>query len=82
MSQVTSMKGLFNVSDFPAPASTLNSKQKELAKLFNGDISGWTVSSVKNMSGMFKGATTFNQDISGWDVSKVTNMEAMFYFCL
>jgi surface protein len=47
------------------------------ATAFNGDISGWDVSSVTNMNSMFDGATAFNGDISGWDVSAVT---LMIYF--
>ena len=35
-------------------------------------------SSVRNVSSMFKDATTFNQNISGWNVSLVTNMGGMF----
>jgi surface protein len=46
---------------------------------FNEDISGWDVSSVKDMTGMFFGASAFNQVISAWDVSSVTGMGAMFY---
>ncbi len=46
---------------------------------FNGNISGWDVSSVTFMNGMFASATAFNGDISGWDVSKVGNMNSMFY---
>ncbi len=45
---------------------------------FNGDISGWDVSSVTNMLSMFQLAGAFNRDISGWDVSSVTNMSSMF----
>ena len=48
---------------------------------FNGDISKWDVSNVKDMSYMFWGCKLFNQDISNWDVSKVTNMLYMFGFC-
>jgi surface protein len=44
---------------------------------FNGDISGWDVSNVKNMSGMFDGSQ-FNGDISNWDVSSVEDMSGMF----
>ena len=48
---------------------------------FNGNISGWDVSNVTNMKGMFFGNENFNQDISRWDVSKVINMGYMFYRC-
>ncbi|MGI9255574.1 MAG: BspA family leucine-rich repeat surface protein [Salinispira sp.] len=41
---------------------------------FNGNISGWDVSSVTAIESMFISASTFNGDISGWDVSSVTNM--------
>ena len=43
-------------------------------------LSGWDVSKVTNMEGMFEGCTSLN-DIDGlkdWDVSKVTNMKSMF----
>jgi surface protein len=46
---------------------------------FNGDISLWNVSKVKDMSYMFKGSKVFNSDISKWNVSSVTNMSHMFY---
>ena len=49
--------------------------------VFNGDISAWDVSNVKDMSCMFYWCTSFNQDISNWDVSNVTNMRYMFYKC-
>ncbi len=45
---------------------------------FNGDVSGWDVSSVKNMPRMFHTASSFNGDVSGWDVSNVENMSQMF----
>ena len=48
---------------------------------FNGDISEWDVSNVKNMETMF-GCSKFtgeNGDISSWDVSNVKNMVCMFY---
>lgn len=46
---------------------------------FNGDISKWDVSNVKNMRAMFNGCITFKGDISKWDVSNVEDMEKMFY---
>ena len=44
---------------------------------FNGDISKWNVSNVKNMSYMFVNSK-FNGDISKWNVSKVERMDSMF----
>ena len=48
---------------------------------FNGDISDWDVSNVKDMCSMFWGCESFNQDISNWDVSNVKNMRNMFWDC-
>ena len=45
---------------------------------FNGDISGWDVSRVTDMSGMFQDATLFNGDLSSWEVSSVRDMSGMF----
>ena len=47
---------------------------------FNGNISGWNVSQVTDMSGMFYGAASFDQSLNGWNVSQVTDMSNMFYF--
>ena len=48
---------------------------------FNGDISKWDVSHVKNMRCMFFNNKIFNQDISKWDVHNVKNMSRMFVGC-
>lgn len=48
---------------------------------FCGDVSGWDVSNVKNMEGMFYECEDFNCDISGWDVSNVKYMSRMFCGC-
>ena len=48
------------------------------AAAFNGDLGGWDVRNVTNMSGMFFDAAAFNGDLSGWDVRNVTNMGSMF----
>ena len=45
---------------------------------FDSDLSGWDVSSVRNMAGMFNHTTSFDSDLSGWDVSSVTDMDDMF----
>ena len=47
--------------------------------LFNGDISEWDVSNVKDMNHMFYNSN-FNGDISKWDVSNVRNMSEMFKY--
>jgi surface protein len=48
---------------------------------FNGDISMWNVSNVKNTSYMFDGCKKFNCDLSTWNVSNVKYMTGMFYAC-
>ena len=49
---------------------------------FNGDISNWDVSNVKNMQEMFYNSkfTGENGDISKWDVSNVKDMDYMFCY--
>jgi surface protein len=44
---------------------------------FNGDISKWDVSKVKNMAGMFENSQ-FNGDINNWNVSEKTDKTDMF----
>ena len=47
---------------------------------FNGDISKWNVSNVKNMNRVFM-KSKFNNNISNWDVSNVTNNTDIFDNC-
>ena len=47
---------------------------------FNGDISNWNVSNVKNMRSMFL-YSKFNSDISNWDVSNVEYNLYIFKSC-
>ncbi len=44
-----------------------------------GRISDWDVSSVTDMTELFRGHGDFNDDISRWDVSKVIKMRRIFY---
>ena len=44
---------------------------------FNGDVSYWNVSNVKDMRSMFND-TQFNGDLSSWDISNVENIGDMF----
>ena len=48
---------------------------------FNGNISQWDVSNVKDIEDMFFECTKFNSNISTWDVSNVKNMYRMFTNC-
>lgn len=45
---------------------------------FNGDISKWNVSRVKDMENMFS-YSMFKGDISKWNVSRVNKMNEMFF---
>lgn len=62
LSKITNMENLFRSTGVNTDYSS---------------ITGWNVSSVKNMSYLFY-ASNMNVDISGWDVSSVTNMNYMF----
>ena len=48
------------------------------AESFNGDLSKWNVSNVRDMEDMFYEARSFNGDLSKWNVSNVTNMGICF----
>ncbi|CAK9106042.1 unnamed protein product [Durusdinium trenchii] len=48
-------------------------------QLPHGAPGGWDVSSVTNMSGLFKDLEHFNENISAWDTSKVADMSSMFF---
>ena len=56
-----------------------NDNDIELMHNFNGNISEWDVSNVKNMEMMFYRTRAFNGDISKWNVSNVKNMDGMFW---
>lgn len=84
VSHVTDMSGVFDSArgcsrdeDDEADAAELDRKAKKRG-MFNGDISRWDMSNVKDMFRMFCGSK-FNGDISQWDVSNVTSMRSMFY---
>jgi len=73
-SDIKDMSSLFETNEYR------NTKFDQYCKKFNGDITGWNVSRVKNMRAMFYGAETFNQPIGNWNVSNVTNMSGMFNY--
>lgn len=67
---ITNMHRLFSTG--------LRGEGDNILRSFNGDISEWDVSNVKDMQGMFEKADDFNGDISEWDVSSVKDMRGMF----
>jgi surface protein len=48
------------------------------SEAFNQDISGWDVSNVTDMKGMFLNTTAFNQDLSGWCVLSIPSEPSNF----
>ena len=47
----------------------------------NADLNWIDVSTITDMSGLFRGLDPGNIDISKWDVSNVTDMSKLFYCC-
>jgi len=45
-----------------------------------GNIEGWNVGGVKDMSWLFYNKKTFKEDLSLWDTSAVSNMQRMFQY--
>lgn len=68
----------FNALDKPDLTNVTDMAHMFQESNFNGDISGWDVSNVTNMSLMFLGASNFDQDLGGWDIGNVENMSNMF----
>lgn len=62
LSGVTSLAGMFSYTFINSP--------------FN--INAWNVSTITNMSGMFKECYNFNQSLSLWNTANVTDMSSMF----
>ena len=75
VSKITDMSWLFDAND-----NGYNDCAK-LFKDFDGDISMWDVSNVKDMGAMFYNCKKFNGDLSKWNVSNVENMKFMFGGC-
>ncbi len=65
-SDITDMSSLFSPDVYSFTAD------------FYGNLSSWDVSSVTNMSEMFKNAKNFNGIIGSWEVMNVTDMGEMF----
>lgn len=95
VSKVTFMKGLFDAQEGniltipPHLKLTVTANSRDTSsfngyrrfEIFNGDISKWNVSKVKDMCCMFHRCKSFNCDISNWDVSNVMDLAYMFDGC-
>lgn len=79
-----------NATDAPDLSRVTDlSSMFENCSVLNADVSGWDVSNVENLNGMFYYATSFNNGDAGnngskplgWGIktSNVQNMEALFY---
>lgn len=87
---VTDMNSMFNSApDFNNGGQPLDWEEKtsnvvdmnhmfRSASSFNQDIENWDVSSVKDMSSMFR-LSPFNQSIEGWNLESIESMNHMFW---
>ena len=87
-SQVTSMYGLFEETDFQGDVSEWDvSNVTNMSYMFYGcsnfncDLSKWDVHNGFDITRMFFACKSFNQNISDWDISNVKSMESMFEGC-
>ncbi|MGX1929919.1 BspA family leucine-rich repeat surface protein [Flagellimonas sp. 2504JD4-2] len=88
LTNVTSMKSMFNSCSFVQINSSINSWDTSAvtdmsflfasATSFNANIDQWDTSNVTDMSGMFIMNDVFNQPIGVWNTSNVQNMNSMF----
>ena len=77
-SQITNMTGCQSRLHFPDMSSFRCIGQNRFGSIFNGNISGWNTSGVRDMSYMFYEAVAFNQNIQRWDTSQLLDMSYMF----
>jgi hypothetical protein len=83
-SAVTNFNGLFSRSVYDDDDDDENTEEEDpenedYENTFNEDLSRWDVSSGKNFSFMFCGASSFNSDLSSWSVGKSVDFSHMFY---
>ena len=74
---VTNAKGLLS-PDYQKGSYSYNSRSHMAS--CNPDIGSWDMSSVTDMSYMFRSASSFDQDIGAWDTGSITDMSYMFYY--
>tara|TARA_B110000971_G_scaffold37995_1_gene36673 strand:- start:6983 stop:7846 length:864 start_codon:yes stop_codon:yes gene_type:complete len=78
---VTGLKIINGQLDFDYSVSNIKMSTRDdldRALIYSNSIEHWDVSTITNMSDLFKNKTSFNEDISNWNVSSVTNMDDMF----
>ena len=63
-----------SATDIPTIESSDSLFMFRMCTSFNGDISGWDITSITSMYGMFNTATSFDQNLGVWNMSSVTNL--------
>jgi hypothetical protein len=86
VSQITTMKFMFEHSDFNNPLNdwdvsnvTDMERMFYFAESFDQPLNSWDLTSCTTTRMMFE-ETPFNQPLNNWDVSNVTRMQRMFRF--
>ena len=72
------MNMVYKATDTPDLSGVTSMDDMFRDTFFTGNLSGWDVSNVETMRGMFYDANHFDGDLSGWNVSAVTHMHSMF----
>ena len=72
------MNMVYKATDTPDLSGVTSMDDMFRNTFFTGNLSGWDVSNVETMRGMFYDANHFDGNLSGWNVSAVTDMHSMF----
>lgn len=63
------------------PITKLSAFFRNAENLTGSELETWNVSTVTDMSNVFRDCTNFNGDISGWNTSSATTFNGMFRNC-
>lgn len=77
-SQFKGFRGRITATDTPIVGTNIASIFEDATLTEYGDITSWNISTVADMTAVFKNNSTFNYDISVWNIASVTNMSEVF----